>query len=144
MSINTQPGRTIFTGENIATTGMVYAGVNASNVMGKGNESAAATTGWVPSKYDHAVVQVGVATKTVSSANIVFRIEGKYPGLDRPASILATLFSAAETLDRVINVVGKMSELRVGVRSTSVAASDVSPDASPCNVYAGIIFSEIG
>lgn len=143
MSINTQPGRTIFTGENIATTGISYAGVNASNVMGKGNEVTAATTGWITAKYDHAVVQIGVATKLISAANIVFRIEGKFPGLNRPASILATLFSGTETLDRAINIVGKMTELRVGVRSTSVAASDVSPDASPCNVYAGVIFSEV-
>lgn len=143
MSINTQPGRTIFTGENIATTGMSYAGVNASNIMGKGNEIISASTGWISSNYDHAVVQLGVATKLISAANIVFRVEGRFPGLNRPASILATLFSGVEPRDRVINIVGKMKEIRVGVRSTSVAASDVSPDASPCNIYAGVIFSEV-
>lgn len=140
MAINAQPGRTFFTGENVATTGVVYAGVNTQNVLGNGAEVALGTTGWLNSKYDHAVVQVGVATKT-RSGNIVFRIEGRYPNLsNRPASILATLFSAAESTDRVINVVGKMSDIRLGVLSTIMPAS---PLASPCNIYAGVVFSEV-
>lgn len=144
MSINAQPGRTIFTGENIATTGISYGGVNASDIMGQGSESNAATTGWIDSKYDHAVVQIGVATKAVSAGNIVFRIEGRYPGLSRPASILATVFSAVQTLDRVVNIVGKMTEIRVGVKTTAVLGTPFpSPTASPNNVYAGVVFSDI-
>ncbi len=144
MSINAQPGRTIFTGENIATTGMSYGGVNASDIIGLGSESNAATTGWMDSKYDHAVVQLGVATKAVSAGNIVFRIEGRYPGLSRPASILATVFSAAESMDRVVNIVGKMTELRVGVKTTSLVGTPFpSPTASPNNIYAGIVFSDV-
>ena len=142
MSINSQPGRTFFTGANIATTGIVYAGVNASNAIGRGSEVNNATTGWVQSKYDHAVVQLGVGTK-LTAANVVFRIEGKYPGLDRPASILATLFSGAETLDRVVNVVGKMSEIRVGAKISYVASPTLAVDASPNNIYAGVVFSDI-
>lgn len=140
MSINSQPGRTFFTGENVATTGISYKGVNVQNVLGNGNEIALATSAWTSSKYDHAVIQVGVATLT-RSGNIVFRIEGRYPNLGgRPASILATLFSAVESTDRVINVVGKMADIRVGVLSTIMPAS---PMASPCNIYAGVVFSEI-
>ncbi len=142
MSINAQPGRVIFSGNNIATTNMVYGGANAAGVIGsKGGGSIAATTGWIDAKYDHATVQLGVATDTLRSGNnVVFRIEGKYAGLNRPASILATLFSAAESTDRVINVVGKMSEMRVGVLTTVGPASAL---ASPCNVYAGIVFSDV-
>ena len=140
MSINAQPGRVIFSGNNIATTNMAYGGANALGVIGsKGGGSVAASTGWIDSKYDHAVVQLGVATET-RSGDIVFRIEGKYAGLGRPASILATLFSGVESKDRVINVVGKMSQLRVGVKTTIGPAS---PNASPCNVYAGIVFSDV-
>jgi len=143
VSINAQPGRTIFKGTNIATTAMSYGGQNASAIMGEGSESVAATTGWISSKYDHAVIQLGVATKAVSANNIVFRIEGRYPGLNRPASILATLFSAAEATDRAINIVGKMAEIRVGVRTTSTQDVTLSPAASPNNVYAGVVFSDI-
>lgn len=141
MAINAQPGRTFFTGENIATTGITYKGVNANDaILGQSGVGAAATANWENSKYDHAVVQLGVATLT-RSGNIVFRIEGRYPGLSgRPASILATLFSAVEGTDRVINVVGKMADLRVGVKSTIMPAS---PLASPCNIYAGVVFSEV-
>ena len=141
MSINAQPGRVIFSGNNIATTVMVYGGANALGIIGsKGGGSVAATTGWIDSKYDHAVVQLGVATEIRADNNIVFRIEGKYAGLGRPASILATLFSGVESKDRVINVVGKMSQLRVGVKTT---VGPASPNASPCNVYAGIVFSDV-
>lgn len=140
MAINAQPGRVIFSGNNIATTVIVYGGENALGIIGsKGGGSVAATTGWIDSKYDHAVVQLGVATET-RSGNVVFRIEGKYAGLGRPASILATLFSGVESRDRVINVVGKMSQIRVGALST---VGPASPNASPCNVYAGIVFSEV-
>ena len=141
MSINAQPGRVIFSGNNIATTNMVYGGANALGVIGsKGGGSIAATTGWIDAKYDHATVQLGVATETRAANNIIFRIEGKYPGLDRPASILATLFSGVESIDRVINIVGKMTEMRVGALTT---VGPASANASPCNVYAGIVFSDV-
>ncbi len=140
MSINTQPGRVVFSGQNIATTGMSYGGANAQRAITAGSELVAASIGWENSNYDHAVVQLGVATMT-RTGNIVFRIEGRFPNLNRPASILATLFSGVESRDRVINVVGKMKELRISVLSTVMPAS---PVASPCNVYAGIIFSEVG
>ncbi len=142
MSINSMPGRTFFTGANIATSGIVYAGVNASNAIGRGSEVNNATSGWTQSRYDHAVVQLGVATK-LTSGNVIFRIEGRYPGMSRPASILATLFSAAESIDRVVNVVGKMSEIRIGVRMDAVASPSLSVDASPNNIYAGVVFSDI-
>lgn len=140
MSINSQPGRTFLTGQNISTATMAYTGVNAQNVMEGDNAITLGTSGWINSKYDHAVVQLGVATK-IRSGNLIFRIEGRFPNLSgRPASILATLFSAAESTDRVINVVGKMKDIRVGVVSTVVPASHL---ASPCNVYAGVVFSEV-
>lgn len=141
MAIQAITGRSVYSGANIATTGITYANNPAANGAIANTQAAAgnsATAGWITAKYDNTVVQIGVATKT-RSGNIIFRIEGKFPAMNRPASVLATLVSAAETRDRLINIVGKMDQYRIGIRASIMPASITG---SPCNVYAGIVFAE--
>jgi hypothetical protein len=128
MAINTVSGRAIFTKHNVATTGYIY---NESN----GN---AATTGWETAKANHIIVQFQTATMT-DIPTMQYRIEGKFPTLDRPASIHAESVSAPFALDKLIEVSEHVREIRVGVKLGRMVASPLS---SPCTVYAGVCLAE--
>ena len=121
--IMSQIARTIFDGESIASTNYVY------NTAG----GTAATTGWYDSRYDHSAVQVCVAT--LNTASLTYRIEGRSDTYERPAVIFSESITSAQLIDKIINVTEHVKEIRVGAKMSTVA--------TPNNIYAGIIFSEV-
>jgi len=122
MSIISQTGRSIFSGTNVATTNYIYTSEGGS----------ASTDGWYSAKYDHVVVQAGVATLTATT--LTYRVEGKFSALDRPAEIYTATVTTADTIDQLVNIAEKMNEIRIGVK--------VDSTASPNNFYAGISYAE--
>jgi hypothetical protein len=128
MAINSVSGKAIYTKHNVATTGYIY---NESN----GN---AATSGWERVRANYIIVQFQAATMTDIPA-MQYRIEGKFPTLDRPASIHAESVSAPFALDKLVEVSEHVNKIRVGVRLGRMVASPLS---SPCTVYAGICLAE--
>ena len=129
MTIQSQTSRVLFDGYNVATTNFVY----------NGNGSTSATAGWVSVRNDSIFVQSCVATK-VRSGNIVQRIEGRFVGYDRSASIDIKTISSSESIDRIINITPNLEEIRIGVKSTVVPAS---LSASPVSYYAGVCKTDI-
>ena len=128
MAINTVSGIALFTKHNVATTGYIY---NESN----GN---AATSGWEKVKANHIIVQIQTATLT-DIPNMQYRIEGKFPTFNRPASIHAESVTAPFALDKLIEISEHVREIRVGVKLGRMVASPLS---SPCLIYAGICLAE--
>jgi len=122
--IDAQPTRVLFNAATITT-------VATYTYM---NEKTTGLDAWVKCKYDYTVVQSCVATLGGSSADI--RVEGRFPASNRAASIYSYHVTAAESVDRVINISEKLAEIRVGVK--------VSDNTSTPNVYySSIVFSEI-
>ena len=128
MAINTVSGIALFTKHNVATTGYIY---NESN----GN---AATSGWENVKTNHIVVQFQAATMT-DVPTMQYRIEGKFPTLDRAASIHTESVSAPFSLDKLVEISEHVKHLRIGVKLGRMVASPLS---SPCIIYAGICLAE--
>lgn len=131
MAILSQTTRTFFTDHNCATTpGFFY---NESGGTG-------ASDGWVRVQGDHVVVQTCVATK-IRYGNVVYRIEGKFDGLDRAASIKTGIVAAAQPIDELYVVDPKIKELRVGVSVSDNGATNLV--ASPTSFYAGVCVTEV-
>ena len=123
--IISQPTRTLFNAATItATTDFIYMSEKTANL---------AT--WLPSKYDSIVIQCVVATLTASSLDI--RIEGRFPASNRAASIHSYHVTSAETVDRLINISEKLSEIRIGAKigSGNSTATNI--------IYSSVVFSEI-
>ena len=129
MTIQTQTSRTFFQGYNVATTGFIY----------NSNGSNSATSGWIDVRSDHVLVQTCVATKN-RTGSLIQRIEGKFSGYDRSASIDIRIIGNQDTIDRLITINDKVREIRVGVKST---VSPSSPLASPLTFYAGVCKTDI-
>ena len=128
MSVVSQSVRTFFTGHNVATLAYIY----------NSNDGNYATSGWVSSKADHAVVQICIATLNASS--ITYRVEGKFDTLDRKADIYNETVATADSIDKLIVIAEHVKEIRVGVKCGKMVSS---PLGSPCNFYAGIVLTEL-
>lgn len=128
MAINSVSGIALYTKHNVAADSYVY---NESD----GN---AATSGWTKVHANHIIVQFQAATMT-DIPSMQYRIEGKFPTLDRPASIHAESVTAPYNLDKLVEVSEHVKWIRVGVKLGRAVAS---PLASPCYVYAGICLAE--
>lgn len=128
MSITSQVSRTFFNGYNVTAT---------SNFIYNTSESIAATSGWVKCKSDYVVVQCGIAT--LNATSIKYRIEGKFTGLNRPASILAASYISATSKDLFHTISDRFEYIRVGVKVE--CASSVA--ASPNNFYAGVCLTDV-
>jgi len=129
MSITSQTSRTFFIGHNLSATHFVY---NSAN-------SVAATSGWTDCRSDHVVIQTCVATHT-RSQSVIFRVEGKASGIDRIASVLILTEDGVNPIDKLSNITARFKEIRVGAK-TLIAPASLS--ASPVNVYAGVILTDI-
>jgi len=127
MSVLSKTSRTIFTKHNVATTGYIYNSSNGAN----------ATTGWTDANYDDVVVQMCVATLN-STASLNYRIEGMYTN-GRKAEIFTEVVTSAHTIDKLIYVSEKLSQIRVGAKVGVIVAS---PLASPAFIYSSIIRTE--
>ena len=113
----------LFSSYNVtATTGYVYTDAGASND----------TAGAINGDYDHIIIQICVAT--LNAGSFTYRIEGKYEKIDRWANIYCETVTSAHVLDKLVHVVEKPKELRIGVK--------VSNNASPNNFHAGAILTE--
>ena len=123
-----QSGRVFFTGSTVATKNYIYSGSGSQN----------ATTGWIDARADDVVVQTRLATKP-NSEDVVYRIEGKFDALDRPASIYCNRLTAIENVDRLYVVTPRVKYVRVGLKMADTVASYT---ASACRFYAGVCLTE--
>lgn len=131
MAIMSQSYRTVFNKCRVTASHFVY---NTSKYV-------SATTGWVPSKCEHVIVQTRLATKlNADTCRFVYKIEGKFEGLNRPASIYANSLTAAQNADQLITVSEKVKEIRILAKTSRVVASVT---ASPCTFYAGVCLTEL-
>jgi len=122
--IQAQPTRTLFNAATIVS-------VATFTYMSEKNSNLPT---WLPCKYDYAVVQSCIATLGGASADI--RIEGRFPASNRAASVYSYHVTAAESIDRLINISEKLAEIRIGVK--------VSDNTSTPNIiYSSVVFSEI-
>ena len=129
MSVKTQDNHIFFQGDSIATTGWVYNSSDGNN----------ATTGWETVDTNEVLVQIGCGTLSLSG-DLHYRIEGKFDGLNRSASINTGKFSQAETeVDRLVRVTDRVKELRIGAKLSAMVASVLG---SPNNFYAAVCMTD--
>lgn len=119
MSIISKSPTKIFDGDDLsATQTYVY---NAS-------QSTVATSGWYNAKYDDVTVQLCVAT--LNAGTVFYRIEGKFPQLDRCACVVATKVGAAHSIDILYDLPYGLDEVRIGFKVVASTGAN--------NVYAGL------
>jgi len=124
MSRLSQSSRILYNGYSVtATTDYVY------NDSG----SSAATSGWLDRTVDECVLQFGCATLTASTLSI--RIEGRKNSSGRAAEIYSLDITAVDTIDRFINVIEAVDDLRVGVK--------VSDSTATNTIYSSILLAEV-
>lgn len=124
MAVLSQSSRTFFSGTNItATTNFIY---NA-------NESTAATSGWIAAKADY--IDVHCECASLAASALTYRIEGRFDGLNRAASLHCQTVTASDTIGRIHNISNHIKEVRIGVKAMN--------SASPNNFYAGIVLTEV-
>ena len=111
--------------------------VTASHFIYDSTKYVSATTGWIDARYDHVNVQCRLASK-VSAAGVgfVYRVEGKFDSLDRPASIYCNRITAVQPIDQLITVTPKVKQIRLAVKTSA------SVIGSPCTFYGGVCFTE--
>jgi hypothetical protein len=130
MAVKSQSYRTLFNKTNITASHFVY---NTSKYV-------SATTGWVSSKYDSIIVQTRLATKTnADTCRFIYKVEGKFDGLNRPASIYVNSLTSVQNADQLITVSEKVKEIRLLAKTSRVVGSI---SASPCVFYAGVCLTE--
>jgi len=131
MAVMSQSYRTLYSKTSITASHFVY---NSS-------KHVSASTGWIPSKCEHVIVQTRLATKTNADAvRFVYKIEGRFDGLNRPASIYINSITAKQNADQLITVSEKVKEIRILAKTSRVVASI---SASPCIFYAGVCLTEL-
>ena len=130
MAVMSQSYRTLFNKTRITASHFVY---NTSKVV-------SATTGWVNAKYDSIVVQTRLATNTnADGCRFVYKVEGRFDGLSRPASIYVNSITAKQNADQLYIVNEKVKEIRILAKTSRVVGSIT---ASPCVFYAGVCLTE--
>ena len=130
MAVMSQSYRTVFNKTNITASHFVY---NTSKVV-------SATTGWVNARYDSIVIQTRLATKTNADAcRFVYKIEGRFDSLSRPASIYVNSLTAIQNADQLYIVNEKVKEIRILAKTSKKPASTLG---SPCVFYAGVCLTE--
>lgn len=123
--IISQANRVIYNGYIVTSTSYVY-----DDDGGTGAEA-----GWVNSKYDDIYLQVAIGTLT--SGNLLYQVEGRFDGLNRPV-VLYNASSAAVMSDVLTVVNEKVKEIRVGVKVDAVASPLISNNV----FYGGLVMSE--
>ncbi len=126
MGVQAQSGRMFFNGYNVvATSNYVYNSSGGTN----------ATAGLFPAKADEVLVQYAVATLTATSLS--FRIEGKFDKMDRWAEVYSKTQTSVTTVDQLVQVSERFSNIRVGAKINNDDGSNAT------NVfYAGLCLTE--
>lgn len=115
--------------------------VTASHFIYNSTKYVSATTGWINAKYDHVNVQCRLASKAnANTVGFIYRVEGKFDQLDRPASIYCNKITAVQPIDQLITVTPKVKQIRLAVKTSRTVASVT---ASPCTFYGGVCFTEV-
>jgi len=122
MAILSQPTRLLFNAATI-TTVATYTYMHDKDTT---------VSEWISIKYDNVVLQCCTATLTASSMDV--RIEGRFPASNRAAEIYNYTVTAAESIDRLINITERVKEIRVGAK--------VGNASTPNVFYSSVIFSE--
>jgi len=123
MSITSISGRKFYNGVAItATTTYAY---NASS-------ATTATAGIRQSRAD--VVNLQFCVATLTATNLYIRVEGRTAGIDRWASVYVEDITAVNTLDKVIEISERFTELRMGAK--------VNNNATPNVLYAGLLLTD--
>lgn len=140
MPVLSQEMKNGFTRTNVSIGTYAYAGENSSHVLKSPGAIISSTSGWIDAKYTNIVLQYAAAT-FVRSGNINLRVEGKMSSDDvRPASITTVTLTKEDIIDRLVSIgTPKMSQIRIGVRSSVTPAS---PLASPCVIYTSVLLHE--
>jgi hypothetical protein len=113
--------------------------LTASHFVYNSSGGTTTATGWFSSKASDVVISLCCATLTSNS--ITYRIEGKFTGSDRVASIdSGTISTANPTVSKLIKVNYPTSQIRLGLKVPSTVAS---PSASPTNIYADLFLREL-
>ena len=128
MSVQAQSYRTMFSNYNVTASHLVY----------NNNSGLTATSGWFNSKSDE--VTIAICCATLTSDSVSYRIEGKFSGSDRIASLDFGSFSVSNSIDKLIKINYPTSQIRLGIKSSSTVAS---PLASPNRIYCGLFLNEI-
>ena len=115
--------------------------VTASHFIYNSTKYVSATTGWVEARYDHVNVQCRLASKAnAGTVGFIYRVEGKFDGLDRPASIYCNRITAVQPVDQLITVTPKVKQIRLAVKTSRTVSS---PLASPCTFYGGVCLTDV-
>lgn len=123
--IISQANRVVYNGYIVASTSYVY----------DSDGGTGANDGWVNSKYDDVYLQVAIGTLT--SGNLLYQVEGRFDGLNRPVVLYTA--SSASTMTDVITVINeKVKEMRVGVKVDAVASPLIADNV----FYCGLVLSE--
>lgn len=131
MSIS-MSGRVFFSAFNINTTGTwIY-----NDSLG-----VAATSGWIGCKTNHVLVQYACATLE-RSGGVELRIEGKFTGYDRVASVQHLNIAGANGIDKLYNVTERFDYIRVGAKCGTNKATATDLAASPIALYVGMNLTE--
>ena len=124
--IISQANRVIYNGyQTVSTSGCVY---NSAGESG-------AEDGWINSQYDDVYLQVAIGTLT--SSKLLYQVEGRFDGLNRPVKLYNASVTAA-TDDALVTISEKVKEIRVGVKVDAVA----SPLIADNKFYCGVVLSE--
>lgn len=130
MAVKSQSYRILYNKTNITASHFVY---NTS-------KHVSATTGWFSGKYDNIAIQTRLATKiNAGTCRFIYKVEGRFEGLNRPASIYANSITAVQNADQLITVSEKVKEIRLLAKTSRVVGSI---SASPCVFYAGVCLTE--
>jgi len=129
MTIQSQWGRAFFTKYDVEASHFVYDSTGG----------VSSDTGWIDAKADKIIIQSRVATYN-SGKSLVFRVEGKFDAVDRPASIYTKVIASSQNVDTFYSVPEIVKSYRVGVKLQDQISS---PLGSPCLFYAGICVTEV-
>jgi len=124
--IISQANRVVYNGYKVASTSFVY----------DSDGGTGASDGWVLSKYDDVVLQVALGTLT--SGKVLYQVEGRFDGLNRPALVYTASMTATTTIDGLVELSQKVKEIRVGVKADTIA----SPLSTNNCFYCGLVLSE--
>ncbi len=123
MAVLSQATRTILNGESVASTGYTY----------NTTASSGANHGWIDTKYNDILFQIGVAT--LNATSLTYRVEGRANSNSRAGEIVTASLNAVSTIDTFIEISERVGQVRVGHK--------INNTATPNNVYSRLVMTEL-
>ena len=111
-----------------------YPVVATTNYVYNENASTEDSAGWYNSLYDD--VLVAIRCGTLNATDLQYRIEGRGDtNYTSAIDLYSDTITTAQTIDEAINIVERVSEIRIGVKKTN------NDNAASAYFSAGIIFT---